>query len=71
MKLKKWENPNLTSLNVEATETCPYHSPDYWHCPQCNEGVVSPVVKPGPTYHCPKLGCDAELIDVGCGPHPS
>lgn len=73
MKLKKWENPNLTSLNVESTEICTYDAPHHWHCMKCNKKVISPLIKPGPpeTYHCPDPLCDAELVNIGCGAHPS
>lgn len=66
MKLKKWKNPNLTSLNVGATETCTYDSPHYWHC-----NTHGPIVSPGPNLTCPKPNCGETLIDVGCKPHPS
>lgn len=65
MKLKKWKNPNLTSLNVEATESSTYDSPHYWHCPKCG-----PIVSPNPDLTCPNE-CGNNLIDIGCGPHPS
>lgn len=67
MKLKKWKNPNLTSLNVEATEACTYDSPHYWHC-NTHGPIVSPKEENG-KFLCPK--CGNPLIDVGCGPHPS
>lgn len=65
MKLKKWENPNLTSLNIEATETCTYDSPHYYHCNNCHK----PVVLPTQDFKCPD--CGGPVTEIGCGPHPS
>lgn len=64
MRLKKWENPNVTSLNLELTKSCTYDSPHYWHCKKCG-----PIISPGQNFTC--QNCGQQLIDVGCGPHPS
>ncbi|EGT3615405.1 hypothetical protein FHH43_04015 [Clostridium perfringens] len=69
MKLKKWENPNLTSLNVEATETCTYDSPHYWHCTGTCGAIESVYKDDAGTFRC--LKCNQPAFEVGCGPHPS
>lgn len=71
MKLKKWENPNLTSLNLSETKNDTFHFPTAWHCPTCGP-ITATFDKNAGFYKCD--GCGIELNRdhwVGDGPHPS
>lgn len=82
MKLKKWENPNLTSLNLSETNADTYHHPTAWHCsnPICPTNLPGYPGYPGTTategidgnFRCDKCGTILGKNDwVGDGPHPS
>lgn len=75
MKLKKWENPNLTSLNLSETKNDGFHFPTAWQCPNpiCpSKGPTTATEGTDGKFRCDKCGTVVGKNDwVGDGPHPS
>lgn len=75
MKLKKWENPNLTSLDLSETKSDTFDMPHLWQCPTCKKTSVHVGSHPGESpdkAYCDQ--CHRELTEddyIGFGPHPS
>ncbi len=71
MEIKKWENPEIISLNSKETKECevPIDEPHYWHCTTHGKLTVADIIYEDGIVLC--ATCRKEVIHVGCGPHPS
>ncbi|MDZ5252895.1 hypothetical protein [Clostridium sp. LIBA-8841] len=70
MKLKKWKNPNLTSLNVKETYENTFDYPHAWQCPKCGPTTATEGIDGA--FRCDKCKTILGKGDwVGDGPHPS
>ncbi|MEG1003866.1 MAG: hypothetical protein RSF37_10715 [Clostridium sp.] len=77
MQIKKWENPEVLSLNSKDTKNPDgFHYPTAWHCPTCGPVTATPVNKavgaPDGPHSCDV--CKKLLYQenwVGDGNHPS
>ncbi|MGL4570213.1 MAG: hypothetical protein ACRCVJ_04035 [Clostridium sp.] len=76
MQIKKWENPEVVSLNTKDTkEPSLFHEPTAWQCLTCNKPTSATPVTPGQNNLGDPHRCDlcgsTNVIWIGDGQHPS